>query len=99
MITSTVQVAPRPGTFFGSVVSSFMVRVTSQPQKTKMDSEMPAAKAEKVSMPAGLNICQVIGVGSLGWLEVSAMMAKSSSTATWNPTSTYWKTLVAFMPR
>ncbi|MNW65026.1 hypothetical protein D3C74_433670 [compost metagenome] len=99
MISNTVQVAPRPGTFLGSVVSSFIVKVTSHPQNTKIDREMPAAKAEKLSTPAGLNICRLMGVWSKGWFEVNAMTANSKSTATWNATKPYWKALVAFKPR
>ncbi len=55
MTTSTVSVAARPGVFSGSFVSSFMVRVTSQPQNMKIDSEMPAATVEKSPMVSGLN--------------------------------------------
>jgi hypothetical protein len=38
-------VAARPGVFSGSFVSSFIVRVTSHPQKMKIDSDRPAANA------------------------------------------------------
>ncbi len=99
MMISTVKVAARPGTFSGSVVSSFMVKVTSQPQKMKMDRLTPAAKAVKDSTAAGLNISRVIGVRSKGSGLVKHMIANNSSTATWKPTSTYWNALVAFSPR
>ncbi len=46
---TTVRVAARPGVFSGFLVSSFIVRVTSHPQKMKIDSESPATTAPKVA--------------------------------------------------
>ena len=57
-------VAARPGVFSGSLVSSFMVRVTSHPQNMKMDREMPAARMEKSEISRGLN--------QLGWMGVKS---------------------------
>jgi len=41
-----------------------MVRVTSQPQKMKIESDRPAAKAEKDGTPNGLNQSRLTGVAS-----------------------------------
>src|SRR4051794_9665568 len=101
-MTRMVAVAARPGVFCGFLVSSFMVRVTSQPQKMKMDSEIPAAKAEKDSTPNGLNQSAEISIALKAvpadtWPK--AATANQTSTTTWNATSTYWKVLVVSMPR
>ena len=48
-MVTTVMVAARPGVFGKPFVSSFMVSVTSQPQKMKIESDRPAAKAENDS--------------------------------------------------
>ena len=85
-------VAARPGVFSEPFVSSFMVRVTSQPQKMKIDSERPAAKAENDSTANGLNQLSSIGVASNALplaTPTRAAPANSSSTATWKPTSQY----------
>ena len=63
-MVTTVMVAARPGVFSGSFVSSFMVRVTSHPQKMKIDSETPAAKALNDDTANGLNHDQSKGVAS-----------------------------------
>ena len=89
----TVSVAARPGVRSGSLVSSFMVRVTSQPQKMKIDSERPAATALKDPTANGLNHARSKGVKSNALpltACVIAAMAKNSSTATWKVTRTYW---------
>ena len=58
----TVTVAARPGVRSGSFVSSFMVRVTSHPQKMKIDSDRPAANALNDPTANGLNHSSENGV-------------------------------------
>src|SRR6185312_8628085 len=101
MMTRTVRVAARPGTLSGSLVSSFIVRVTSQPQKMKMDSETPAAKPVSDPTPKGLNHSQLIGVASKAVLLATwenAAIANQPRTRTWKATSTYWKDFVVSIP-
>ena len=50
-MVTTVSVAARPGVFSGFLVSSFMVRVTSQPQKMKIESERPADDRREATRP------------------------------------------------
>lgn len=102
MITSTVTEAARPGVRSGSSVSSFMVRVTSQPQKRKMDRDTPAATTEKSPAVKGLNQSSCTGVGSKpapfeAWTR--AATAKAPSATSWKTTRTYCSFLVASMPR
>ena len=98
----TVRVAARPGVFSGSFVSSFIVRVTSQPQKMKIDSESPATIAEKSPTAKGLNHEKSKGVASKA-LPVSistiAAIAKTRSTSTWKPTRKYCSFCVVCMSR
>ena len=79
-----------------------MVRVTSQPQKMKIESERPAANAENDSTAKGLNHDSSIGVASKALpfaTSTSAATAKITSTATWKPTSQYCSFCVVCMSR
>src|SRR5215207_11523072 len=99
---TTVKVAARPGVRSEPFVSSFMVRVTSQPQKMKIESESPAANAENDSTANGLNHDSSIEVASNALpfaTSTSAAIEKSSSTATWKPTSQYCSFCVVFRSR
>ena len=101
-IVTTVRVAARPGVLSGSFVSSFMVRVTSHPQKMKIDRDSPAAKALNDDTANGLNHDRSNGVASnADPLEnsTSAAPANSTSTSTWKPTSTYCSFCVVCMSR
>ena len=85
-MVSTVTVAARPGVFSGSFVSSFIVRVTSQPQKMKIDSDRPAAKALNDETANGLNHAQSNGMKSKALPLTActiAATAKKISTTTW----------------
>jgi hypothetical protein len=89
---STVSVAARPGVDREPLVSSFIVSVTSQPQKMKMESESPAANELNDSTANGLNQSRLIGTGSnaeplVTWKN--ATMPNNSSTMSWKPTRTY----------
>ena len=95
-------VAARPGVFAEPFVSSFIVSVTSQPQKMKIESERPAANAENESTANGLNQLSSIAVASNALpfaTSTRAMTEKSTSTATWKPTSQYWSFCVVCMSR
>ncbi len=79
-----------------------MVRVTSQPQKMKIESERPAANAENDSTANGLNHDSSIGVASNALpfaTSTSAATANSTSTTTWKPTSQYCSFCVVCMSR
>ncbi|MCY1228893.1 hypothetical protein D9M72_412370 [compost metagenome] len=98
--TTAVRVPAMPAVFLPLAVSSFTVRQTSQPQYTKMDSEMPAAIWPKVSILVTSNHSQLNG------MEVSeedqlakAMATNSPSTSSWKPTRPYWTILVVCRPR
>ena len=60
----TVSVAARPGVFSGFFVSSFIVRVTSHPQKMKIDSDSPATTALNEPTANGLNHDSSTGLAS-----------------------------------
>ena len=99
---TTVSVAARPGVVSGFFVSSFIVRVTSQPQKMKIDRETPAAKAEKDGTANGLN--QLASKGRASNAEplvtcTTAEMENHTSTISWKATSTYCTALVVSIPR
>ena len=99
---TTVRVAARPGVFSGSLVSSFIVRVTSHPQKMKIDSERPATTALKDPTANGLNHASSIGLASNALpcaTCTSAATEKITSTSTWNPTRTYCSFCVVCMSR
>jgi hypothetical protein len=101
-ITTTVRVAALPGVVSGFFVSSFMVRVTSHPQKMKIDSETPAAKAENDGTANGLNQLASTAVASKAEPLVTCTMAEMenhTSTMSWKATSTYCTALVVSIPR
>ena len=86
---------------FGSFVSSFIVRVVSQPQNMKIDSETPAAMTEKSPAESGLNQSKLTGVASNAVPSLTprnAMITKPPSTTIWTTTRTYWTALVASTP-
>src|SRR6476661_471846 len=67
-----------------------------------MESETPAAKAEKDSTAKGLNQSGAMAVASKAvpfatWLK--AATANQPRTNNWKATSTYWTVLVVSMPR
>jgi hypothetical protein len=84
------------------VVSSLMVSVVSQPQKMKMESERPAAKAAKDSIAKGLSQLHEKPMTSsdapLTALPKASAMKRARTTIC-SPTSTYWTPFVAAMPR
>ena len=84
------------------LVSSDIVRVTSQPQKMKIDSDSPAAKAEKVGTVSGLNQSSDTAVASNAEpppTRTNATIANPTSTTSWNPTSQYCTFWVVCMSR
>src|SRR3954453_21533572 len=88
----TVRGAARPGVFSGFFVSSFIVRVTSHPQKMKIESDRPATRALKDDTSKGLNHESDTGVGSKPLpcaICQKAAIAKITRTATWNVTRKY----------
>ncbi len=101
-IVMTVSVAARPGVFSGSLVSSFIVRVTSHPQKMKIDSDRPATTAVKEPTANGLNHDSSTGLASnaLPWATCqNAATEKITSTSTWKVTRTYCSFWVVCMSR
>ncbi len=102
MIT-VVRRAARPGVFSLPLVSSLMVRQTSQPQKMNSDSEMPAVNAAIEATLKGLsqsrlNATLVAEAVPLAILT-KAKVTKPTSTSIWNPTRTYWTSFVVVIPR
>jgi hypothetical protein len=101
-IVRMVKSAARPGVLELPVVSSLMVSVVSQPQKMKMESERPAAKAAKDSIAKGLSQLHEKPMASsdapLTALPKASTMKRARTTIC-SPTSTYWTPFVAAMPR
>ena len=101
MIT-TVSVAARPGVFSGFFVSSFIVRVTSHPQKMKIDSDRPATTAVKAPTAKGLNHESSTGLASNALPCATCTKAateKITRTSTWKVTRTYCSFCVVCMSR
>ena len=92
-------VAARPGTFSLPTDSSLTVRHTSQPQKMKIDSDRPAAKAENESMLNGLNHSGWKTTGELAGAAANAASAKPISTTSCSATRVYCTPMVMPMPR
>ena len=97
-IKSTVTVAARPGTFWLPTDSSLTVRQTSQPQKMKIDSDSPAAKAEKDSTLKGLNHSGWKTTGAASGAALKAAREKPISTSSCMATRPYWTLMVMPMP-
>ncbi|MNN10513.1 hypothetical protein D3C76_837400 [compost metagenome] len=98
-ISSTVQVAALPGTSSLPTDSSLTVRHTSQPQKMKIDSDSPAAKAENDSTPNGLNQAKSNSSGGGAVVSPKAAKAKPISTSNCRATKPYCTVMVVVMPR
>ena len=93
MIENTVSMAARPGVRSGSLASSFIVRVTSQPQNMKTEAESPITTTDRPpSIAKGLNHASSGMCGSKAppWtLWTIAITANTTRITTWNATRPY----------